>query len=91
MPLKTVNASMEQFSRRVVDIHFKKSVKGTRTQGETEKFAVCLPQQAFDVDHVFRLLRGTGASLLKKYSHTKGVSGSPQSYCDLDLVQLVLC
>ena len=74
-----------------MDIHFKKSVKGTRTQGKTEKSAVCLPQQAYDVDHVFRLLRGTGRSLLKKYSHTKGASGSRQSYSDLDLVQLVLC
>ena len=55
-----------------MDIHFKKSVKGTRTQGKTEKFAACLPQQAFDVDDFFRLLRGTGTSLVKKYSHTKG-------------------
>ena len=75
----------------MVDIHFKKSVKGTRTQGKTEKIAVSLPQQTFDVDHVFRLLRGTGTSLLKKYPNTKGASGNRQSYCDLDLVQLVLC
>ena len=51
---------------------FQKERKGHKDPGENGKFAACLPQQAFDVDDFFRLLRGTGTSLPKKWSQTKG-------------------